>query len=73
LPRDGDGWAFRVRDNGIGLPFGRPIFEMFQRGGGDTEGSGIGLATCRRIAPVPGQALGAATVAAPVQRVGLQG
>jgi signal transduction histidine kinase len=52
--RDGDGWGFSVRDNGIGLPSGRPIFEMFQRGGGDTEGSGIGLATCRRIVEAHG-------------------
>jgi signal transduction histidine kinase len=43
------GWAFCVRDNGIGLPEQTPIFEMFKRGRGDHEGSGIGLATCRRI------------------------
>ena len=46
----GDGaWTFSVRDNGIGLPDGPAIFEMFTRGGADHEGSGIGLATCRRI------------------------
>jgi signal transduction histidine kinase len=43
------GWAFVVTDNGIGLPEGRAIFEMFTRGSGQQEGSGIGLATCRRI------------------------
>jgi signal transduction histidine kinase len=43
------GWAFAVTDNGVGLPDGSPIFEMFTRGGGEQEGSGIGLATCRRI------------------------
>src|SRR3954452_1174521 len=43
------GWTFSVRDNGIGLPKGTQIFEMFKRGGGVKEGSGIGLATCRRI------------------------
>jgi len=43
------GWMFAVRDNGIGLPDGSAIFEMFTRGRGDHEGSGIGLATCRRI------------------------
>jgi len=43
------GWAFSVRDNGVGLPSDTPIFEMFKRGGGANEGSGIGLATCRRI------------------------
>jgi signal transduction histidine kinase len=47
--RDEAGWAFAVRDNGIGLPADSAIFEMFTRGGGDHEGSGIGLATCRRI------------------------
>jgi signal transduction histidine kinase len=47
--RDDAGWAFAVRDNGIGLPADSAIFEMFTRGGGDHEGSGIGLATCRRI------------------------
>jgi signal transduction histidine kinase len=46
---DDAGWAFAVRDNGIGLPADSAIFEMFTRGGGDHEGSGIGLATCRRI------------------------
>jgi signal transduction histidine kinase len=46
---DEAGWAFAVRDNGVGLPADRAIFEMFTRGGGDQEGSGIGLATCRRI------------------------
>jgi len=43
------GWTFSVCDNGIGLPDESPIFEMFTRGTGDHEGSGIGLATCRRI------------------------
>jgi signal transduction histidine kinase len=52
--REGDAWAFAVRDNGVGLPAGSPIFEMFQRGGGPVEGSGIGLATCRRIVEAHG-------------------
>src|SRR5690349_18653953 len=53
--RDGDaGWAFSVRDNGIGLPKDSAIFEMFTRGGGEHEGSGIGLATCRRIVEAHG-------------------
>lgn len=43
------GWTFSVRDNGIGLPKDTQIFEMFKRGGGANDGSGIGLATCRRI------------------------
>jgi signal transduction histidine kinase len=48
------GWTFSVRDNGIGLPKDSAIFEMFKRGGGDHEGSGIGLATCRRIVEAHG-------------------
>ena len=32
----------------------RAIFEMFKRGGGEHEGSGIGLATCRRIVEAHG-------------------
>jgi signal transduction histidine kinase len=48
------GWAFSVRDNGIGLPADSAIFEMFTRGGGAEEGSGIGLATCRRIVEAHG-------------------
>src|SRR4051812_20874503 len=52
---DGEaGWAFSVRDNGIGLPKDSAIFEMFTRGGGEQEGSGIGLATCRRIVEAHG-------------------
>ena len=42
------GWAFAVSDNGVGLPESAGIFEMFTRAS-DKEGSGIGLATCRRI------------------------
>jgi signal transduction histidine kinase len=43
------GWVFSVRDNGVGVPEEGAIFEMFKRGTGAREGSGIGLATCRRI------------------------
>ena len=53
--KDGEaGWAFSVRDNGIGLPKDSAIFEMFTRAGGEHEGSGIGLATCRRIVEAHG-------------------
>ena len=48
------GWAFSVRDNGIGLPKDTASFEMFKRGGGEHDGSGIGLATCRRIVEARG-------------------
>jgi PAS domain S-box-containing protein len=48
-----DGWRFTVQDNGIGVPAEQAerIFEMFARASGAEarEGTGIGLAVCRRI------------------------
>lgn len=48
------GWRVSVRDNGIGIDakFHRQIFEPFRRlhDRGKYEGSGLGLATCRKIA-----------------------
>jgi signal transduction histidine kinase len=46
-------YVFYVRDNGIGIPpdFQEKMFEMFTRlhARDEYEGSGIGLATCRKI------------------------
>ena len=46
--------AFAVRDNGIGLPADRRSSKCSPGASGDTEGSGIGLATCRRIVEAHG-------------------
>ena len=45
-------WVFSVRDNGIGIPseYSERIFKIFQRvPDRKASGSGIGLATCKRI------------------------
>jgi signal transduction histidine kinase len=51
--RDGPMWELRCADNGIGIApdYAERIFVLFQRlhGRGDYEGTGIGLAMCRKI------------------------
>lgn len=68
--RDGFEWVFCVADNGIGISEDDAlrVFEIFQRGrgGDDYAGSGIGLATCRRIV----EELGGRIWASPGERNG---
>jgi signal transduction histidine kinase/ABC-type sugar transport system substrate-binding protein len=49
--REGEVWKIRCRDNGQGIPGGtrEEVFEPFTRRQTSVPGSGLGLATCRRI------------------------
>ena len=51
--REGAMWRFHVDDNGIGIPINQRerVFQVFQRGHarGRYDGTGLGLAVCRRI------------------------
>ncbi|MEQ9364705.1 MAG: ATP-binding protein [Leptospirales bacterium] len=55
---DGDQVLVQVKDNGIGMDEGYAdrVFEIFQRlhGLGEFEGTGIGLASCKKIAQLHG-------------------
>jgi signal transduction histidine kinase len=49
-------WVVTVRDNGVGVDPDHTsrIFGMFSRLNGETEGTGIGLAVCRRVVEAHG-------------------
>ncbi len=58
VKKKGDFWQFSIKDNGIGVPESHKtkIFQMFKQANrrGEYEGSGIGLAHCKKIARLHG-------------------
>ncbi len=53
---NGKNWLFKIKDNGVGLPESalEKIFELFSRYDIEHEGTGIGLATCKKIVEIHG-------------------
>ena len=51
-----EGWVVSVEDNGVGIAAhdAARIFGMFARATGEHEGTGIGLAVCRRVVEAHG-------------------
>lgn len=58
--RHTDHWRLSVADNGRGVPEERrqSVFDLYTRGEGSIEGSGIGLATARRLVEAHGGTIG---------------
>ena len=60
-PMDGDVWQFSVKDNGVGIPEKNylEVFEPFHRLRSEAkyEGTGLGLATCKKIVERHGGAI----------------
>ena len=54
--RGSEGWVVTVSDNGVGIEPAQTsrIFGMFARLSGATDGTGIGLAVCRRVVEAHG-------------------
>lgn len=55
-------WEFQVQDNGIGIPkkFHDKIFQLFKKlhNQRDYKGSGVGLATCKKVVELHGGTMG---------------
>jgi signal transduction histidine kinase len=58
--REGDVWRVEVADRGTGIPADQRhrVFEPLARVDPSVEGSGIGLATCRRVVQAHGGRIG---------------